>query len=93
MSHWGKLAAKVLSLPLLGLVYFYRYALSPLKPASCRHVPTCSEYMIQSLKIHGPAKGLWFGLERIFRCHPWGTHGFDPVPPKGTRFYWKKKRD
>jgi len=74
---------KVLSWILLVPVYFYKYALSPLIPASCRHVPTCSQYAIEAIKIHGPFKGLWLAIRRISRCHPWGTHGYDPVPPKG----------
>ncbi|MCF8361728.1 MAG: membrane protein insertion efficiency factor YidD [Prolixibacteraceae bacterium] len=72
---------KIISYPLLGLVYFYKYAISPLTPASCRHVPTCSNYMIEAIKIHG-LKGFWMGLRRLSKCHPWGTHGYDPVPPK-----------
>jgi len=68
----------VLMLP----VYFYKYAISPLTPASCRHVPTCSQYAIEAIKIHGPFKGFWLGTKRILHCHPWGTHGYDPVPPK-----------
>ncbi len=63
-------------------VYFYKYVISPLKPATCRHVPTCSEYAVQALKIHGPFKGFWLSARRILKCHPWGTHGYDPVPPK-----------
>jgi len=73
---------KLISYPLLGLVYFYKYAISPLTPASCRHVPTCSTYMIEAIKIHGPFKGTWLGLRRLSKCHPWGTSGYDPVPAK-----------
>lgn len=73
---------KILSYPILGIVYFYKYAISPLTPASCRHTPTCSNYMIEAIKIHGPLKGLWMGLRRLSKCHPWGTHGYDPVPHK-----------
>jgi uncharacterized protein len=73
---------KLISYPLLGLVYFYKYAISPLTPASCRHVPTCSTYMIEAIKIHGPFKGTFLGLRRLSKCHPWGTSGYDPVPPK-----------
>lgn len=75
---------KMLSWVLLGLVYFYKYAVSPLLPASCRHVPTCSVYAIEAIKVHGPFKGFWLTLRRVSRCHPWGTHGYDPVPPGGT---------
>jgi len=66
----------LLSLP----VYFYRYLISPLLRPSCRHLPTCSEYMLTALKIHGPVNGLIMGIERILRCRPGGTHGYDPVP-------------
>lgn len=64
------------------IVKFYQYFLSPLWPATCRYTPTCSSYMTDALKIHGPFYGLWLGLKRIGSCHPWGGHGYDPVPPK-----------
>ncbi len=63
-------------------VYFYKYAISPLTPASCRHIPSCSQYALEALKIHGPVKGIYLATRRILKCHPWGTHGYDPVPPK-----------
>ncbi len=63
-------------------IYIYKYGISPLTPASCRHVPTCSEYAVQAIKIHGPIKGFLLTAKRISKCHPWGTHGYDPVPPK-----------
>lgn len=50
--------------------------------ASCRHIPSCSEYAVEALKIHGPLKGICLATKRILKCHPWGTHGYDPVPPK-----------
>lgn len=73
---------KILGWILLIPVYIYKYAISPFTPASCRHVPTCSEYAVQAIKIHGPFKGFWLATHRISKCHPWGTHGYDPVPPK-----------
>ncbi|MCL3780131.1 membrane protein insertion efficiency factor YidD [Prolixibacteraceae bacterium JC049] len=78
MRWLRKILVFILSLP----VHFYRYCISPLTPSSCRHVPTCSMYMLQALKVHGPLKGFWLGLVRLSKCHPWGTHGHDPVPPK-----------
>ena len=78
---------KVLSWILLFPVYIYKWILSPVLPQSCRHIPTCSTYTVQAIKIHGPFKGLWYSIKRISRCHPWGTHGYDPVPPK---FIFKK---
>ncbi|TKG93390.1 membrane protein insertion efficiency factor YidD [Puteibacter caeruleilacunae] len=73
-----KIGIWLLSLP----IHFYRHAISPWTPASCRHVPTCSQYALEALKVHGPLKGLWLTVRRILKCHPWGTHGYDPVPPK-----------
>lgn len=61
-------------------IYFYRYSISPLKPATCRYAPTCSEYAIEAIKKYGPLKGGWLAIKRISRCHPWGGHGYDPVP-------------
>jgi len=71
---------KILSWFLLLPVYFYKYSISPLLPPSCRYTPTCSEYAIQAIKKYGPFKGLWLATKRILRCHPWGGHGYDPVP-------------
>ncbi len=64
----------------LGLVYFYRYAISPLTPPSCRFTPTCSEYALEALTKYGLFKGGWLSIKRILRCHPWGGRGYDPVP-------------
>ncbi|MDR2148204.1 MAG: membrane protein insertion efficiency factor YidD [Tannerella sp.] len=72
----NRLLAKILSLPIL----FYRHFISPLTPASCRFVPTCSEYALQALQKHGPFKGSLLAIKRILRCHPWGGSGYDPVP-------------
>lgn len=65
-------------------IKIYQWMISPLLPRTCRYVPTCSEYAIEALRIHGPFKGLFMGTRRILSCHPWGGHGYDPVPPKGT---------
>jgi len=61
-------------------VYFYKYCISPLTPAACRYTPTCSEYAIQAINKYGPFRGGYLAIKRILRCHPWGGHGFDPVP-------------
>ncbi len=63
-------------------VRLYQMAISPHLPSSCRHVPTCSQYMIEAIQIHGVIKGIFLGTKRLLKCHPWGTHGYDPVPPK-----------
>lgn len=81
--YWEKLKKglmRVLALPLILLVKFYQYAISPLKPQSCRYTPTCSQYTLEALKKHGPIKGLWLSVKRILSCNPWGGSGYDPVP-------------
>ena len=67
-------------------VRIYQWLISPLLPKTCRYHPTCSEYAIESLRVHGPLLGLLLGTKRILSCHPWGGHGHDPVPPRGTPF-------
>ncbi len=61
-------------------VRLYQWTISPLFPGSCRHEPTCSQYTIEAIKEWGPLKGVWLGMKRLSKCHPWGTHGYDPVP-------------
>ncbi|MFV0291357.1 MAG: membrane protein insertion efficiency factor YidD [Mangrovibacterium sp.] len=68
----------LLTLPIL----FYRRAISPLFPPVCRYTPSCSQYALDALRIHGPFKGFWLSLKRILSCNPWGGHGHDPVPEK-----------
>lgn len=79
-SSLTKLLRKVFTQLLLLPIYFYKEAISPLTPPSCRFTPSCSTYAIEALKKHGPLKGLYLALRRILRCHPWGGHGYDPVP-------------
>ena len=64
----------------LVLLRFYQYAISPMLGPKCRFYPSCSEYMVEALEKHGFIRGLWLGLTRILRCHPWHPGGFDPVP-------------
>ena len=71
---------KFFSWILLIPIYLYRACISPLKPPTCRFVPTCSEYAIQAIKKYGPLKGTYLAIKRILRCHPWGGSGYDPVP-------------
>ena len=75
---------KWISEVLILFVRFYQKLLSPLLGSNCRFQPTCSHYMIEALREWGPLTGLWLGIKRIFRCHPWGGHGLDPVPPRKT---------
>lgn len=63
-------------------IRLYQYFISPLLGKNCRHVPSCSQFMIESITEWGVLKGTWMGMKRIGRCHPWGTFGYDPVPRK-----------
>jgi len=63
---------------LIVLVWLYRIFVRPLLPSACRFEPSCSEYMIQALRKHGPIRGAAKGIWRICRCHPWNEGGYDP---------------
>lgn len=65
-------------------VRVYQTMISPLLGSNCRYTPTCSQYMIDAINEWGAFKGIWLGLKRIGRCHPWAGHGHDPVP-KNTK--------
>lgn len=68
------------------LVFFirtYQLTLSPrFSHGACRYTPTCSQYMLEAIQIHGPLKGVGLGVLRILRCNPLFKGGYDPVPPK-----------
>ncbi len=70
----------VLGKALRALIRGYQLLLSPVLPGACRYHPTCSEYALTAISMHGVASGAWLALKRISRCHPWGGHGMDPVP-------------
>ncbi|MCS7458551.1 membrane protein insertion efficiency factor YidD [Paenibacillus doosanensis] len=65
---------------LQGGVRFYRKFISPLKPPTCRFYPTCSQYALDALELHGPVKGSWLAVKRICKCHPFHPGGIDYVP-------------
>ena len=70
----------MLALPLLGLVWIYRLLISPWLGNNCRFSPSCSQYTMDALRLHGAFRGSWLAAKRIGRCHPWGGSGYDPVP-------------
>lgn len=81
----GRRVRDVAVATLISPIRAYRRFLSPLLPPSCRFTPTCSQYAIEAIEVHGPLKGLALAARRLSRCHPikWlgGSEGFDPVPP------------
>ena len=84
--------SRLLSFIIRILIRFYQRILNPmLKTISgpgmgCRYEPSCSHYFLQAVERHGPFRGSWYGIYRIFRCHPWGGCGYDPIPsPRGLK--------
>ena len=65
--------------PVIGLINFYKYLISPLLGNNCRFLPTCSEYTKEAIIEFGLIKGITLGLRRISKCHPWGKSGHDPI--------------
>lgn len=82
MNLLHRLSVALLSAPVL----VYRHLVSPLLPSVCRFQPSCSQYALDALRLHGPVRGMALTLKRLARCHPltWlgGSQGFDPVPPE-----------
>ncbi len=78
---------------LVVLVRAYQKLVSPLFPASCRYVPSCSEYAAQALTRHGLVRGAWLSMARVLRCNPWSEGGEDPVPEQGAPAWATIRRD
>ncbi|HEY8958513.1 membrane protein insertion efficiency factor YidD [Chitinophaga sp.] len=69
-----------LSFPFIFLIKIYQWFISPLLGSKCRYTPTCSQYGLEAFKKYGLFKGGYLTIKRILSCHPWGGHGYDPVP-------------
>jgi putative membrane protein insertion efficiency factor len=64
----------------IAILRAYKLVISPLLPSACRFAPTCSEYMLEAVRTHGAGRGIWLGIKRLGRCHPFCEGGYDPVP-------------
>jgi uncharacterized protein len=83
-------AARALAMLVVG----YRRTLSPLLGPRCRFAPSCSAYAVEALRTHGALWGLALTAWRLLRCQPFGTPGYDPVPPVGeARQAFRRRRD
>lgn len=71
-----------LTTPFILLIKFYKFAISPLFPASCKFYPSCSQYAIEALQQRGLITGSLLSIKRILKCNPFSSGGFDPVPLK-----------
>jgi hypothetical protein len=67
------------------LIHLYRHMVSPLRPATCRFVPTCSQYAVDALTEYGLVRGSWLSVARLARCGPWHRGGWDPIPERRER--------
>lgn len=65
---------------LIALIRGYQVAISPWLGRNCRFYPSCSQYTLEAIERHGAVKGLWLGVRRVLRCHPFHPGGHDPVP-------------
>lgn len=72
--------SRLLVMLLRSLIWCYRHTFSAFMGRECRFLPTCSAYADEALTLHGPVRGGGLALRRFCRCHPWGGHGYDPVP-------------
>jgi putative membrane protein insertion efficiency factor len=71
---------QILGLPFIALIKIYQWGISPWLGPKCRFTPSCSHYAVDALRKYGLLKGSWLAIKRILKCHPWGGHGYDPVP-------------
>jgi putative membrane protein insertion efficiency factor len=76
---------RLLSAVLLVLIEAYRLLVSPMIGPCCRHVPSCSAYAMDAVRLHGALRGSWLAAKRVCRCHPFERGGYDPVPESEHR--------
>jgi uncharacterized protein len=74
------LALRVAAFPLLAVLWVYQRFVSPALGPACRYYPSCSQYAVEAIRMHGPLLGVFLAVRRLLRCHPWAEGGPDPVP-------------
>ncbi|HOD07094.1 MAG TPA: membrane protein insertion efficiency factor YidD [Myxococcota bacterium] len=80
----GRWVSRLATASPIALIRIYQTLISPLLGPVCRFAPSCSEYTLEALRIHGLFKGSWLGIRRIARCHPFNPGGYDPVPGRDS---------
>jgi uncharacterized protein len=78
----GRRGSRLIVRGLIAVVQLYRTMISPLRPASCRFTPTCSQYAVDALQEYGLIRGSWLATVRLAKCGPWHRGGWDPIPER-----------
>ena len=79
-KQYMHLILNIFTIPLIAIIIIYRWTVSPYCDKCCRFIPSCSVYAIEALENHSLLQGSMLIIKRIFKCHPWGKSGFDPIP-------------
>lgn len=82
VSGFAHAAGRTAARGLVFLIQLYRQMVSPLRPATCRFVPTCSQYAVDALNEYGLMRGSWLAAARLAKCGPWHEGGWDPIPDR-----------
>ena len=85
LKNISKLIRNYIEKFLLFLIRIYQLCISPFFPQRCNFKPSCSEYMLEAIKVHGIIKGIYLGTKRILKCTPNREFTYDPVPPKNKK--------
>lgn len=85
VSGFAHGAGRAAARELVFLIQLYRHMVSPLRPATCRFVPTCSQYAVDALNEYGLMRGSWLAAARLAKCGPWHDGGWDPIPDRPGR--------
>lgn len=72
--------SRVVARAAIQLIELYRNMISPFRPPACRFTPTCSQYAVDALRVHGLLRGVGLTLVRLGKCGPWHRGGWDPIP-------------